>query len=396
MLEDQLRLRQSIMDSNQYDGGETIGRSATGMFVFNPLIDSLAINSYGKNNFAVEKFNTALKTKVYNNHTMLTGTSFGDRWGKIFKIKETSKVAESQFKNKWNFNFLKSKNIGATSGLGDEVSENVIRTGFGFSRNHSSLINVLDDLSLKTITTSMEKPLGSGTIGGKGRSFVAPGSGRRMSQSKSAEYVKVTKEKITKLTDTFGAGNVDEGFELMTKTLSADPNNLIKAQRAASKAGIKTVINTADDFANNPQLLQEGAEKLSGLIRSKYFTSTAFEKFMGSDTMMLLTGAGNAAGKIGLAANIGGAVISAISATHQESMVQSSINMGTFNLIKGEDSLNHRSTEAIYSNQSRSTSNDQDLNYVLRTANNAEQYRSGASPISIDRTKSSMNNFTLY
>lgn len=396
MLDEQRQARQSLLDANQYDGGETIGRSLTGMFVFDPIVESLAINAYGKNNFAAQKFNTALKTKVYNNHTMMTGTSLGDRWGKMFKIKETANVAESQFKKNWNFNFIKNKGIGELSGLGDDAAENVVRTGFGFSRNHSSLMNVLDDLSLKTITTTMEKPLGAGTVGGKGRGFVAPGAGRRMTQSKAAEYVKVTNEKITKLTDMFGAGNVDEGFELMTKTLGADPNNLIKAQRAAQKAGIKTVVNTADDFVNNPQLLQEGAEKLSGLIRNKYFTSTAFEKFMGSDTMMLLTGAGNVAGKFGMAANVVGAAISAVSATHQESMIQSSTNMSTFQLIKGEDSLNHRSAEAIYSNQSRSMSNEQDLNYVLRAANTAEQYRADASPINIDRSKSSMSNFTLY
>ncbi|MGL5715250.1 MAG: hypothetical protein ACRCX2_19695 [Paraclostridium sp.] len=495
MLEDERLARQGIVDANEYDDGTTIGRSATRMFVLDPLLESSIINAYSKNNHAAEKFASALKTKVYNNNTFMTGTSLGDTWGKLFKIKETKDLAGSTFKKNWTFNFVKQDGLGTLTGLSDDISENVVRSGIGFSRNNSKLFNVLDDLSY-TVQKMERKSGGSifkkvdsyyqgvsdgipleifgryskmsdiknfldGTdISGKAisgkytfstvdqglsygidmnvfkkntpldviKKVVETGEMDLKYLNKNATVEQLStlnrhyknvassvdniastgsalKSETQTLFDFFKVGKVDEGFELMKKTLSSDPANLIKAQRAAQAAGIKTTVNTTAEIAANPSLLREGAEELSGLIRDKYFKSTAFEKFMGSDTLKFLTGAGTEKplfhiGKIpisaGTIANVGLAAVSAISATHQESMIQSATNISTFNLIKGEDVLNSRGSESMYSNRQRSMSNDQDLNYVLRTANNAEQYRRDSSPLNIDRSKSSKSNFTLY
>jgi hypothetical protein len=212
--------------------------------------------------------------------------------------------------------------------------------------------------------------------------------------------------KTTTLSDLFSAGKVDEGFEMMTDAFSKNADTLIQAQTSASKAGIKTVINTADDFISNPALLREGAEELSGLIKNKYFASTVMEKVTGSSFMKFATMVGGEealfkiAGKVPVSlasiATVGATTASILSLTHQESMIQSATNLSTFQKVKGEDSLNGKSSQALYANNGRSMSNDQDLDYVLRSSNNAEQYRRDAAPLEIDKTKSNIGNFTLY
>ncbi|MGL6100104.1 MAG: hypothetical protein ACRC0G_10845, partial [Fusobacteriaceae bacterium] len=82
MVEELQQERSTRIESNRYESHLTLGRTALRMSAINPLIDSYAINSYGKVNHATAKFKNAMKTGSYNNYSFGGGNIFGEKIGK--------------------------------------------------------------------------------------------------------------------------------------------------------------------------------------------------------------------------------------------------------------------------------------------------------------------------
>ncbi|MGL5718448.1 MAG: hypothetical protein ACRCX2_35920, partial [Paraclostridium sp.] len=76
-IEEQMLEREEQQANNQYQGVDTIGRSAFTTLIANPLIDSAVINSSSKGN--INTFLGAMDSGIYRNNTILGGNFiFGD------------------------------------------------------------------------------------------------------------------------------------------------------------------------------------------------------------------------------------------------------------------------------------------------------------------------------
>ncbi|MGL4449590.1 MAG: hypothetical protein ACRCTZ_00190 [Sarcina sp.] len=369
MIEEAISERYNQMQQNRFENTSTLGRTFLSGAVAAPLIDSYALNSYSRGTWS--KFDFALKNKMYENYTMMGSSVFGGAYEKMLKLKPGSKNA---FGRKFTSNFIKGDYSG--TGLNAAVGENMIEKGFGFSRNHTAFFQRLTDAGFDS------------------KVFVK-------TQSESGKNYKVFLNK--KVGDEI-VSNIDEfskiaGPEKTHKAIKGFFNNIkaddiISFQQDAMKSGMKF---------SNP--LTKGASKeavdlarneLSEQVYKQYFTKTATQEIMSSPLVMTMTGAGTVGGKLGTGLNIAGAVVGVISNIHQETMIQSSMNMDNFSLIRGENLMNSRTDSAIYSNKRASMSNEQDLNYVLNTRNIAEHYSREQQEPEIDRTKSKKENFTIY
>lgn len=368
-MEQAISERYNQMQQNRFENTSTLGRSFLSGAVAAPLIDSYALNSYSRGTWS--KFNFALKNGIYENYTMMGSSVFGGAYEKMLKLKPGT---SNWFNRKFTSNFIKSDYSG--TGINAAVGENMIEKGFGFSRNHTAFFNRLND------------------AGFNDKIFVK-------TQSEAGKNYKVFLNK--KVGDEI-VSNFDEFSKMATpeqtrKAIGGFFNNvkaddIIAFQQDAMKSGMK--FSKPLTHGASKEAVDLARNELSEAVYKQYFTKTTTQEIMGSPVAMMMTGAGNVGGKLGTGLNIAGAVVGAISNAHQETMIQSAMNMDNFNLIRGENLANSRTDGAIYSNQRASMSNEQDLNYVLSTRNIAEQYSREQIEPEIDRTKSKKENFTIY
>ncbi|MGL5718662.1 MAG: hypothetical protein ACRCX2_37000 [Paraclostridium sp.] len=403
--------RDRLIEENSYENGITFGRSAFRMAVINPGIDSYVTNAYGKVNFATNRFSHALKTGVYSNTSIAGGNMFGEKLGKWFFKGQNNLERAADIKGRYSFNFVGKTGLDASLNVGEEMGENLLRTGTGISRNYTGLFKNLSGVTAERIVETkqaaevvIEGDVGKQVIGKTKR--VAKTTGKvHKNVIKEASIIKETlNESLSKMLD---EGNItkDGVLDAIRKQAASSPEELIKLQKSAVDAGLKVGtmtddgfrlgINTLDELKDS-NVMTKAVNDFVDLLDNKFFKATKMEKFFGNETMMAITGAGNLAGKTGFGIQMGLAATSVISSTHQEAAIQSSVIQSNFSFIKGEESLNSTSEGATADNRYRASQNDQELNYIISSSNNAESYRKDAGQIDIDRTKSKMENFTLY
>lgn len=391
MLDDLVSQRNMFVENSKYENSSTLPRIALTTAFIAPMIDSIAINAYSHGGWT--KFGRAMNTGIYNNHTFMGGSFFGETYGKIFKLKDGSspfggigKMVRGDGQNKFSMNFISKKYMEAKEGfnMAADVGENFIETGLGFSRNHKDFFNLMKSHDFEGFS-KIKKAKSS-------KKF----KHSRMKNFKVENY-KVTNNAKEEFFEKFVENyKPEETKELFNKFFGKmDSDSIISFQQSLNNAGFKTTLNTVEELGTK-EALEKAAGELSETVYKSYFKKTIAQEIMGHPATMLLTGAGNIGGKLGTFLNIGGAVMGSMTNMHQESMIQTNMNLGNFQHIRGENTLNDTVVESTYSNARRSMSNEQDLNYVLRASNNAEQYRRDIDPIDIDRTASKLENFTLY
>ncbi|MGL5716460.1 MAG: hypothetical protein ACRCXX_14085 [Cetobacterium sp.] len=369
MIEQAISERNTLMQQNRFQNTSTLGRSFLSSAVAAPLIDSYALNSYSRGTWS--KFDFALKNKMYENYTMMGSSVFGGAYEKMLKLTPGSKKI---FGGKYTSNFIKGDYSSTT--ITAEVGENMIEKGFGISRNHTAFFQRLSDAGFDNKVFVKAK----NEAGKNYKVFL---------NKKVGEEVVSNIEEFSKIA---GPENTKKAIRGFFNGIKAD--DIISFQQDAMKSGMK-FSNPLTKGASK-EALDLARNELSEQVYKQYFTKTATQEIMGSPLAMLMTGAGSVGGKLGTGLNIAGAVLGTLSNVHQESMIQTSMNMDNFTTIRGENILNNRTDAAIYSNNRASMSNEQDLNYVLNSRNIAEHYSREQVEPEIDRTKSRKENFIIY
>lgn len=380
MLDGALSERYNMMQQNRYENTSTLARSFISGAIAAPLIDSYALNSYSHGTWS--KFKFGLDNGIYNNHTFMGSSVFGGAYEKMLKLKPgTSKM----FGGKFTTNFIKGDYSG--TGINAAVGENMIEKGFGFSRNHADFFKRMNDAGFADhAKLNIKKEVVTGTR----RNTNAI---KNVTKTKS-EFINI-KNNIDKFSNAVTPEDTKQIIgDFFEKIAARNPDDIIAFQQDAMKSGMKFK-NTLTVGASK-EAVETATSELSEAVYKNYFTKSTAQEIMGHPITMTMTGAGNIGGKLGFGLNIAGAVVGAMSNMHQESMIQSTMNMENFNLIRGENLMNDRTGMATYSNQRASMSNEQDLSYVLSTRNIAEHYRRDAAEPEIDRTKSKKENFTIY
>lgn len=400
MIGDLVSQRNMFVENNKYENASTLPRIALTTTVIAPAIDSIAINAYSHGGWT--KFGRAMNTGIYNNHTFMGGSFFGEAYGKMFKLKDGAspfggigKMIRGDGQNRFSMNFISKKYMEAKEGfnMAADVGENFIETGLGISRNHKDFFNLMKNHGFEKFS---EISVNKTTV------RKVKSSGGKMLKNTNKVINKVDKYQVSNsVKQEFFENFVEHYKPEQTKEIfnkffgTMDSSSIVSFQQSLNNAGFKTTLNTVEELGTK-EALEKAAGELSETVYKSYFKKTVAQEIMGHPATMLLTGAGNIGGKLGTFLNIGGAVMGSMTNMHQESMIQSNMNLGNFQHIRGENTLNDTVIESTYSNARRSMSNEQDLNYVLRASNNAEQYRRDIDPIDIDRTASKLENFTLY
>ncbi|MGL4987693.1 MAG: hypothetical protein ACRC5F_00360, partial [Cetobacterium sp.] len=128
MIDEQIQERSTRIENNRYESDLTLGRTAFRMAVINPMVDSYAVNSYGKVNHAMSKFKYALNTGSYNNFSIGGGNIFGEFFGKKFMKSKNNLQRTAKSVGKTTMNFVTKNGLDAALGVADGVGENIVRT----------------------------------------------------------------------------------------------------------------------------------------------------------------------------------------------------------------------------------------------------------------------------
>lgn len=399
------------IQNNQYVSGGTGGMNLMYLAFGNPITDSMVVNAYAKTNSAA--FEIGLKTGIYNNNTVLggnflynalqgngfTGRLFKNaKTGSIQPFKKLSFLGENSRLRNFSLNFLASSDIEGTTvakvaeetGL-DKTSE-IVRTGWGFGRDHSGFFNQLKKMGYEpskfgkknVLATKPVKVfsdgMGEGIVGDIyedviiqeviGKEFVDTGMGL-------VGEVDITRDKLA--VKAWNALNLSD--DLSKVILSGTDDEVIKLADEFIKMGGKLTNYSSSAKIATKELREEMIEQAG-----KYFASrTIFQKIISNPVVRIATGAAIALpAPIAIPLTVLTTGIGITASVGQENAVNNFINSHLYNETQYDRYSSEEAMSSLYSATNIRDVNIQALANAYRDVNVANRYLNDMDSISSD------------
>ena len=358
------------IENNQHVGDASPWVSAGYFMTGSGLLDSFVTNAVAKEtSFA---FENAIKTGIYNNHSILGGNFL---YNTLYKSKvargplgfintPNSRTWKIPFVDKFKFNFMSKFNIRDTDKFGQKMAEygtahnltpgtEMVRTGFGIGKNYDDFFKLLRE-QLFTDTTKLK----FATNGLKANNW--------NSKNLSNAINKAIKNKIS----------------ILKK--NNDPN-LLDSFYTSLRKGFQNIGVELPEGKLTQKVIKEASDKAADLFTTKTFS----EKIFSSKFMRMASG-------VGVTINIPALMVTGASITAsigQSNAINNFISSHLYNTKESEGLMSMESIDSINSSYRIQETNLKNLSLAYSDINTARRYMNDLDPISLDLDSYHLDNY---
>lgn len=415
------------IENNQHVGDASPWISAGYFMTGNGMLDSIVVNATAKEtSFA---FETALKTGIYKNHSIMGGnflynTFYNSTFANLLTKRKI--IRSNSFSKRMpfglSFNFLSNNGIKAPKKLVDDgivktlaermehygslhnatPTSEIVRTGFGIGKDYSKVFNNLRDIIGSNLNDAIKTSKAYNGWSGKNLSKLIYNNLFNTSTSKFGDDQISYLIEHSNIEDMYNFFNNKSGRDVAEKIVNAvydfkttgkafdkslvddyirnliDNDKIYKLQSIADDLGIK--INTS-----SLKGVKEATEKIGAFFTNK----TSAEALLSAAPIKAMVGVASPLNLIAM----GITASSVVASIGQSNAINNFISSHLYSTKESEDLTSTESIDTIYSASRIEEANLRSLSLAYSDVNTARRYMNDLDSISVDVDSYGSENF---